>query len=129
MRQSHPSVRRAHQSTVDICVGLLNIVAILFDGMAYATDVIVGVVAYLMTFIQNPFEELWILTHIIAYTEEGSFNTFIAQDVEDKWRGLGDGTVVERQIDCVFVTVHSPQGIRIKPSEVYRWLFYEHVVM
>jgi hypothetical protein len=113
----------------NVGVSLLYVITILLNGMCQTLYMIVGVVAYLMTFIQNPFEELWILTHIIAYTEEGSFNTFIAQDVEDKWRSLGDGTVVERQIDCVFVTVHSPQSIRIKPSEVYRWLFYEHVVM
>ena len=82
MRQSHPSVRWAHQPTVDICIGLLNVIAILLDGMAYATDMIVGVVAHLMPFIQNPLEELGIFTHIITDTEEGRFDTFVTKGVE-----------------------------------------------
>ena len=74
LAQAHPTMGRTHQSTVDIGVGLLHIITVFLDGMSQAADVVMGVVAHTMSFVQYLLEQLGILPDIVAYTEEGGLN-------------------------------------------------------
>ena len=123
---SHPAVGRTHVVAVDIGIGLLHVVAVLPDGMAQTDNVVVGVVAHLMAFIDNLLIELRVLAHVVAHHEECCLYAVLPEHVEDEWRCLRDGAVVEGQVDCLLVTVHPPVGFRIEPAEVDGGLLNNH---
>ena len=84
---------------VDVGVGLLDVVAVLVERVAYAADVVVGVVAYLVALVDDALVEFGILAHVVADHEECGVDAVLAQCVEDEWRSLRDWTVIEGQID------------------------------
>ena len=126
--QAHPSVRRTEEMAADVGVGFLDIEHIVAHGVAEAADVVVGVIAHEVALVDDLLEEIGILAHVVAYDEEGGTHAETTEDVENKRCGLGDGTVVERQIDCALTTVHSPEGFRVEPAEVDGWLLDNHVL-
>ena len=99
LRQPHPAVGRAEEVGVDVGVGLLDVVTVFVKRVADAADVVVGVVSYLVPLGQYALVEFWIFAHVVAYHEEGGVDAILAEHIEDEWRGLGDWTVVEGQID------------------------------
>ena len=113
---------------VDIGIGLFHIVTVFLDGVGEAHDVVVGVVAHLMTFSDDALIEFRVLTDIVAHHEERGLGSERLQRVEDERRSLRDGTVVEGQIYCLLVTVHSPIGFRIEPAEVDGGLLNKHLL-
>ena len=126
LTEAHPSMGRTHQTGVDIGIGLLYVIAILLDGVGESLDVVVGVITHLMALSDNAFIEFRILAHVVADHEEGGLGSKLLEGIEDKWCCLGDGTVVEGQVDGLLVTVHSPIGFRIEPAEIDGWLFDKH---
>ena len=96
---AHPAVRRAEEVGVDVGVGLLDVVAVLVERVAYAADVVVGVVAYLVALVDDALVEFGVLAHVVADHEECGVDAVLAQCVEDEWRSLRDWTVIEGQID------------------------------
>ena len=114
---------------VDIGIGLLDVIAVLLDGMSQSTDVIVRVVANLVTLTDDTVVELRVFTHIVAHHEEGGLHVERLQGVEDKGCRLRDGTVVEGQIDGLLVTVHPPIGSGIEPAEVDGGLLDKHILL
>lgn len=96
---AHPAVWRTEEVGVYVGVGLLDVVAVLVERMAYASDVVVGVVAYLVPLVNDALEQVRVLAHVVAHHEEGGVDAVLAEHVEDEGRGLRDWTVVEGQID------------------------------
>ena len=123
---AHPAMWRSHVVAMDIGIGLLDVVAVLVDGVGDTLDVVVRMVAHLMALGQDTFVELRVLPHIVAHHEEGGLGVKLLQCVENKGCSLRYGAVVEGQIDGLLVTVHSPVGLWIKPAEVNCRLLYKH---
>ena len=123
---AHPAVGRTEEVALDVGIGLLDVVAVVMERMAEPADVVVGVVAHLMAFVQNLLIEIGVLPDIVAHHEEGGLDAKLAQRLENERGRLRDGTVVERQIDRTFVTVHSPVGSWVEPAQVDGWLLNNH---
>ena len=102
--------------TMDVGIRLLHIVAVVMERMAESADMIMGVIAHLMAFINNLLIEFWIFPDIIAHHEEGGLDIELAQRLQNERRRFRDGTIIERQVDCAFVTVHSPESLWIDPA-------------
>ena len=114
---------------VDVGIGFLHVVAIFLDGMAESYDVVVGMVAHLVALGLYTFEEFGILTHVVAHHEEGGLGVELLECLENEWGSLGDWAVVESQVYCPFVTVHSPVGFRVEPAEIDGWLLDDHLII
>ena len=114
---------------LDIGIGFLDVIAVLLDGVVEPLNVIVGMVAHLMAFSEDAFIEFGVFAHVVAHHEEGGFDIELLQRVEDEGCGLRDRAVIEGQIDCLLVTVHSPVGFRIEPAEVDGGLLNEHLII
>ena len=81
--------------------------------MLEAAEVMVGVIAHAMAFVQNLAVKVGIFRHVIAHHEERCLHVVATQGVQQKGRRLRNGSIVERQVNCVFVWIHSPDGVRI----------------
>ena len=127
--QSHPTVGRTDVAAVDIGIGLFHVVTVFLDGVSKADDVVVGMVAHLMAFVDDALVEFRVFAYVVTHHEERGLDTELFKSVEDERSRLGDGTVVEGQIDGLLVTVHSPVGFRIKPPQVYGRLLYKHLIL
>ena len=128
LRQTHPAVGRTYIVAVDVGIGFLNVVAVFLDGVSEPDHVVMSVVAYLVTFIDDALIELGMLAHVVTHHEECGLDTERFESIEDEGGSLGNGTVVEGQIDSLLVTIHSPIGFRIKPPQVYGGLLYKHLL-
>ena len=99
---------RADKVGMQIGIGLLDIIAVLTDGVRETSDVVVGVIADAMTLVNDTLMELGILTRIVAHHKEGSLDAIALQHIEYPGRRLRNRPVVEGQIDGLLVTVHTP---------------------
>ena len=99
---------RTDKVGMQIGIGLLDIIAVLTDGVREPSDVVVGVIADAMPLVDDTLVELGILTRIVAHHEEGGLDAIALQHVEYPGRGLRNRPVVEGQIDGLLVTVHTP---------------------
>ena len=106
-------MRRTEIAALDIGVGLFDIVVVLFDGMTEPTDMVMGVIAYLMTFCNDPLIQVGIFPYVVAHHKEGGFDIKLLERIKDEGGGLWDRTVVKGQIDCPFTTVHPPEGFGV----------------
>ena len=104
--------------TMDIGIGFLDVEHIVTQRMAKATDVIVGMVAYLMSLVDNLLVERGILPDIIANHEESGLDTKLAECLKNEGCRLRYRTVVERQINCPFATIHTPECLWIEPAQI-----------
>ena len=96
--QSHPAVGWTEQVTLDVGVGFLHVIAIFVERAAQAADVVMGVVSYLVSFVEDALIEFRVFTDVIADHEEGGMDAMLLQCVEDKRSSLGDWTIVEGQV-------------------------------
>ena len=78
------------------------------DGVAETADVVVRMITDTMPLVDDTLMQFGIFPGIVAYHEEGGLDAVLLQHVKNPGRGLGDGAVVEGQIDGLLVTVHSP---------------------
>jgi len=88
--------------------------------VAEAADVIVGVIAHLMALIHNLLKQVEMFPHVVAHHEEGGFDIVVAKGLKNERRRLGNGTIVERQVNCMFGVVHSPVGL----SDFFMWFLF-----
>ena len=114
---------------VDIGIGLLDIIAILLNGMSQSANMVMRVIANLVSLTDDTVKEIRVFAHIIAHYEKGGLRLECLEGIENEWRRLRDGAVVEGQIDGLLVTVHSPIGSRIEPAEVDSGLFNKHILL
>ena len=110
----------------DELVGLFSILDIGLGEVLQSTEVVESVVAHLMSFVENLLEEIGLFPHVVAHHEEGGVGVECPQRVEDEWRGLGYGTVVEREVYGTLVLVHAPIGFGKHPSQPEGGLFENH---
>lgn len=96
--QSHPAVGGTEKMALDVGVGFLYVIAIFVERAAQAADVIVGVIPYLVSFVEDTPIEFRVFTDVIADHEEGGVDAMLLQCVEDKGSGFGDWTIVEGQV-------------------------------
>ena len=75
-----------------------------------------GMVANLVPLGDDALVELRVFPDIVSHHEESSLYAEFLERVKNEGGCLGDGTVIESQIDCLLMTVHSPVGLRIQPS-------------
>ena len=95
--------------------------------MAEALDVVVGVITHLMTLSHDTLIEFGMLAHVVTHHEESCLRVKLSERVEDEGCSLGDGPVIEGQVDGLLMMVHSPIGFRIEPAEINGGLLYEHL--
>lgn len=124
----YPSVGRTEQIGLQEFVGLLGIGQIMPTPVLETTDVIIGVVAYAVPPPLDLLKEMGIFVHILPYHEKRGPCIEAIQHIQDKRRGLGDGTVVEGQVNGLLVSVHPPQGMRVYPTQINCGLLYEHTL-
>ena len=109
-------------------VGLKGVDDICGSPVLETADVVHRVVTHLMASIDNLLEELGVFPHIVAYHEEGGLGTERIERFENERRSLGDGSVIEGQIDCAFVRIHPPSGMWVKPPDISGWSFNNHLL-
>ena len=125
---SHPSMWRTEQMGVYQLVGLEGVDDIGGCPVLETADVVHRVISHLMSSVDDLLEEFGVFPHIIAHHEEGCLGAIRFESLENERRSLRDGSVVERQIDCVFIRIHPPGGMGIKPPDVSGWSFNNHLL-
>lgn len=68
------------------------------DAMTETTNMVVCMITHPMTFVDDTLQQFGILTSIVAHHKKGGFDAIMSKRIKNKWRGLGDGTVIEGQI-------------------------------
>lgn len=111
---------------MDKFVGFLGVEVIGECPVAQRPDVVEGVVTHLMTFGHNTIVQVVVLEHIFTHHEESCFDVELAECVENEGSGLGDGAVIECQIDCMFILPHPPSRLGVKPTQPFCRLFDNH---
>ena len=98
------------------------------DGPVLETaEVVVGVVADSMALLHDLAEELGMLLDVVSHDEKCGLHAVSGERIEQEGRGLGNGSVVEGQIDRLFRRIHSPRGLWIEPSQPFRGLLDNHL--
>ena len=95
--------------------------------MLETAEVVVGVVTDLMASFDDLAEEFGIFPDVLADDEKRGFHAVSGERFEQEGRGLGNGSVVEGQIDRLFRRIHSPRGLWIEPSQPFRGLLDNHL--
>ena len=98
-------------------VSFLRIAHIRLGEMPQSSEMIVGVVAHLMPFFDDLPEQLGVFPHIVAHHEKGGMGIKLTQSPEDKGCGLGDRTIIEGQVDGMFMPVHPPPCLGKHPTQ------------
>ena len=124
----HPSVRRSEEVGVQILIRFVHVVEIGGDAVAKSADVVERVVAEAVSSGFDHLKDLGMLPNVVADHEEGGFDAIFVEHVQHPWRDLGNGTVVKREIDSLFLSVHAPQGVWIKPTQENCGLLDNHAV-
>ena len=109
-------------------VGLKHIVQIHLGAHLCPLHMVHGVITHTVTAAQEFFKKFGMALHIIAYAKKGGFHAIAVERVEHPRRDLGNGTVVKREIDSLFLSVHAPQGVWIKPTQENCGLLDNHAV-
>ena len=65
-------------------------------------------VSHLMPFIEDTLVKVGILAHVVAHHKESSLDAMFFEYIKNERSGFGDWAVIESQVNCPFVTVHSP---------------------
>ena len=92
---AHPSMWGTEQIGVEQLVGFLSIGIVGLAGMAEASHVVEGVVAYAVTFAYHLSVEFGVFPYIVANHEEGGLDTMLAKHGEDERCSLGDRAIIE----------------------------------
>ena len=104
----NPAVRRSEEVGVEDVVGLLDVGKVSPGTMAKARDVVEGVIAYLMASHSHFVEQMRVLDGIVAHHEEGCLCSEAVEGVEDEGCCLGNGAVVEGEVDSLPVWLYPP---------------------
>ena len=107
-------------------VGTLHVVQVGVGGVLEASQVVVGMVADAVPALHHLLEHIRMLADVVAHLEEGGLDVMLVQQVQYPWRHLGDGAVVESQVDFLLRGVHPPEGAWIELAYYVRRLLDEH---
>ena len=103
-----PAMWRSEEVGVEDVVGLLDVGKISPGTMAKARDVVEGVIAYLMASYSYFVEQMRVLDSIVAHHEESCLCSETVEGVEDEGCRLGNGAVVEGEVDSLPVWLYPP---------------------
>ena len=120
---------RAKQVGVEKHVGFVGVDEICGCPMLEGPQMVVGVVAHLVTFVDDLLKQFRIAVDILTHHEECGFCVELFKCLEQERSGFGDGTVVERQIDCSNRRIHPPNRLWVYPSQPFGWLFNNHSLL
>ena len=120
-------MRRPEEVGVQISVGTLHIVHIGRDTVEQTANMIVRVVAEAMAALAHHSELLGVLAHVVAHHEERSLDAVVVEDIEHPRRYLWYGAVVEGEVYGALLSIHTPKGLGIEPSEEYGGLLDDHL--
>ena len=121
-------MRRTHQIGMQISIRLLHVITVFADAVAEAADMVVGMITDTMSLANDTLKQLRIFTGIVTDHEEGRLDIIMPERVEDKRCGFRDRTVIEGQIHCLLVPVHSPCRPGIKPAQPHTRLLDNHIL-
>ena len=110
---SHPAMRWTEEMGVDDVIRLVGVEHVGDDTMLEGTDMIKGMVTYLMPLCYNLVVEIVVAQYVFAHHEEGSLDIVLSQGFQDEWGGFGNRTIIECEIHRMVVLVHSPYCFRI----------------
>ena len=103
-----------------------HVVQVGMGGMFETAQVVVGVVADAVAALHHVLEDVRMFADIVAHQEEGGLDAVPVQQVQDPGRHLGDGAVVEGQVDFLLRGVHPPEGAWIELAYYVGGLLDEH---
>ena len=113
---------------MDQGIGLLDIGKIGFRLVGQSRDVIHGVVAQTMACRLDSFENGRMLPDIVAHTEEGGLDAIMRQKVQHPRCDLGCRTIIECEIDALWLRREAPKAVLIQQSTNPGWrLLDKHV--
>ena len=124
LRRSNPSVRRTEEAGVQYLVSLLDIGQIGPRKMSHAGDVVISVVAYLMSALPDFLEQMRVFDGILAYHKEGGLSIEAVQGIQYKRCCLRDRAVIKSQVHRLLMLVHPPQSMWKHPTQEYCGLLY-----
>ncbi len=107
--ESEPSVGWAEELTLYQHVCLLHIGKISFRAIGECRDMVHGVIAHMMSCGFDLLEDTSIASHVVAHAEESSVNAIASQNTEHPRGYLGCRTVIECQIDALWLRWYSPK--------------------
>lgn len=116
LTESHPSMRRSKEVRVNEFVGLSGVIAIGADGVSCTTHMVVGMITHAMSGVEDLAVEMGMSFYVLSHHEESGQGIVLGQGFEDEGSRLGDGPVVEGEVDGAFPFVHPPQSVGIKPT-------------
>ena len=126
LKPAHVSVWRTEEVCLDEFVCLVGVRQVVLRQPLEAPQVVEGVVAQTVSAFLNHGELARMFAHIVPDEKEGSLDAVVVEHVEHPRCHLGDGPVVERQVDCLDGRVHAPDGLRIEPTYDAGRLLDEH---
>lgn len=112
----HPPVGRTEKVGLENDIRLIDIGNEALRRMAHTAPMVEGVVANAVTAILYHLKNLGIFARIFAHHEEGGFHAVFIKHIEYPRCYFGDGTIVEGEIDALFLVLHPPKRTRIKPT-------------
>ena len=101
---------------VNQLVGLARVQRVAQCPMLERAHVVERVVADLVSGVHDVVVKVVIAEHVFAHHEERSLHVIPRQRLKNERRRLGNGAVVERQVDRMVVLVHPPERVGINPS-------------
>ena len=96
---------------------LLHIADIFFGTLIKTIQMMLGMIAYRMTFFQNAAEQFGIPDHIFAHTEERSGCSMFGQAVEHEGSGFRLRPVIEGEVNGTLAGRQAPDCFRINPPQ------------
>ena len=72
------------------------------------------VIAHLMASANDFVKQCRVLSHVVTHHKESGLGIKRVERIQDERRCLGDGTIVESEINSTFLRTHPPQGVGIE---------------
>ena len=108
----------------DTC--LFGVFQIGFCGVLKSPDVIEGMVANAVTLLHYLTEFVGMLADVVAHHEERGLDIVLRQQIEHPGCHLGDGAIVESEVDSMLLGLYPPQGRGVELADKLGRLFYQH---
>lgn len=124
---SEPAVRRPEQFAVDKHICFLDIGKVCFGTIGESRDMVHGMIANTMSACLDLLEDSPVAGYIITHTEESSLDAITVENIEHPRRNLGRRSVIECQIDALWLRWKPPKCARCHyDASQCGWLLDEH---
>ena len=120
LRRRDPRIGRPEQFAMNQVVGKIHILRIAFETHAPPLLVRIGVVAHLVSRIDDAPEQVGIHLDVFSQHEKRRFGIVLVQCGENPLGNAGSRSVVEREEHALRV-VDLPDQVRHQPADYFRW--------